>query len=131
MLIPGHFFDKLVSLNLGGQRISEEGFRVLGESLRANVHLRELFLYNTALSFNGSWYSLLGSRVSRSHLCSFVLAGMVHLIAGLEHNRTVCSLNLGENELTAETVDLLIAFLRRSFVHSNSTEGGGGVGGGV
>ena len=44
---------QLVSLNIGGQPICTAGFVLLGKSLAKNTHLREIFLYNTSVNYQG------------------------------------------------------------------------------
>ena len=82
----------LQSLNLGGEPICVRGFKMLAESLKHNVYLRELFLYNTDLT----------------------LPGMIAMTDALEGNEWLSSLNLGENTLCAKSVERLVQLLQKA-----------------
>ena len=82
---------ELTSLQLS-QPISTDGFKLLAKSLEKNVHLRELYLVGVGLNHDG----------------------MGALTESLKHNRTLSSLNLGENTMTAATVGLLVRLLETS-----------------
>lgn len=84
--------SNVVSLNLGGQFICTNGFKLLASSLKHNIHLRELFIYNTDIK----------------------LEGMQALVAGLDSNLSLSCLNLGENTMCAETMKCLLGLLKRS-----------------
>jgi hypothetical protein len=83
---------RLQSLNLGGEPICVRGFELLADALKKNVHLRELFIYNTDLG----------------------LEGMRALTTALKGNRTLSSLNLGENTMCGDAVQLLVSLLEIS-----------------
>jgi hypothetical protein len=48
-----HVFLLCFSRLQGGQFISEGGYKLLAFSLRHNIYLREIFLYNTNLNYGG------------------------------------------------------------------------------
>lgn len=72
-----------------GLFIPEHGFRMLGDALRTNRHLQHLYIFNSFITTEG----------------------MQHVVDGLRHNRTLKSINAGENTMSARSVGLLIELL--------------------